>query len=278
MDRFGTVFSLTRQRSVQILLGIGLVYLLLVTVEIPFVFKTGFSTISPDSLTRPNRLHSREDVEEKEAPTRPLERVSQNMNQPTQSRRPTESKVVSGLIFDPKKFDSELYKSAKIAWEVGNKFWEELQSGKVRIVEERAAENRSESCPHSISLSGSEFSDQGRVMVVPCGLTLGSYITLVGRPRAAHEESEPNIALVREGQSVMVSQFKVELLGLKTVEGEDPPRLLHFNPRLKGDWCGNPVIELNTCYRMQWGSAQRCEGWKSKADEETGKWIIIRHF
>lgn len=270
MDRFGTVFSLTRQRSVQILFGIGLVYLLLVTVEIPFVFKAGFSTISPDSLTRPNRLHSREDVEEKEAPTRPLERVSQNTNQPTQSRRPTESKVVSGLVFDPKTFDSELYKSAKIAWEVGNKFWEELQSGKVRIVEERA-ENRSESCPHSISLSGSEFSDQGRVMVVPCGLTLGSYITLVGRPRAAHEESEPNIALVREGQSVMVSQFKVELLGLKTVEGEDPPRLLHFNPRLKGDWCGNPVIELNTCYRMQWGSAQRCEGWKSKADEETGK-------
>lgn len=268
LDRFGAV--LTRQRSVQILVGIGLLYLLLVTLEIPFVFKTGFSTISPDSLTRPDRLHSREAVEEKEAPTRPLERVSQNSNQPSQSRRP-ESNVVSGLVFDPKTFDSELYKSAKIAWEVGKKFWEELQAGKVRVVEERVAGNGSESCPHSITMTGSEFSEQGRVMVVPCGLTLGSYITMVGRPRAAHEESEPKIALVKEGQSVMVSQFKVELLGLKTVEGEDPPRLLHFNPRLKGDWSGTPVIELNTCYRMQWGSAQRCEGWKSKADEETGE-------
>jgi hypothetical protein len=67
----------------------------------------------------------------------------------------------------------------------------------------------------------------------------------------------------------------VELQGLKTVEGEDPPRVLHFNPRLKGDWSGKPVIELNTCYRMQWGSALRCEGWKSKADEETGESIKI---
>ncbi|KAL2559596.1 putative beta-1 [Forsythia ovata] len=29
------------------------------------------------------------------------------------------------------------------------------------------------------------------------------------------------------------------------------------------------MIEQNTCCRMQWGSAQRCEGWKSRADEET---------
>ncbi|KAM5570619.1 hydroxyproline O-galactosyltransferase GALT6 [Rosa sericea] len=265
LDRFGAV--LTRHRSVQILVGIGILYIVIVTLEIPFLFTTGFSSVSPDSLTRPDRLHSR--VEEKDAPTRPLERVSQNSNQPTQSRRPGEPKVVSGLVFDPKTFDSELYKSAKVAWEVGKKVWEELQSGKVRIAKERVAGNGSESCPHSIRVTGSEFSEQGRVMMVPCGLTLGSYITLVGRPRAAHEETEPNIALVREGQSVMVSQFKVELLGLKTVEGEDPPRLLHFNPRLKGDWSGTPVIELNTCYRMQWGSAQRCEGWKSKADEET---------
>ncbi|KAI5329932.1 hypothetical protein L3X38_029329 [Prunus dulcis] len=267
LDRFGTFFSLTRQRSVQILIAIGLLYLLLVTVEIPFVLRTGFSIISQDPLSRPSRLHSKEAVEEKDAPSRPLEQVSQNSYQPTQSR-PSESNIVSGLVFDPKTFDSQLYKPAKVAWEVGRKFWEELQAGKVRI-EAKKVENRSESCRHSISLSGSEFSAQGRVMVLPCGLTLGSHITLVGRPKAAHQEAQPNIALVNDGESVMVSQFKVELLGLKTVEGEEPPRLLHFNPRLKGDWSGRPVIELNTCYRMQWGSALRCEGWKSKADDET---------
>ncbi|XVE54872.1 hypothetical protein DITRI_Ditri03aG0117400 [Diplodiscus trichospermus] len=67
----------------------------------------------------------------------------------------------------------------------------------------------------------------------------------------------------------MVSQFMMELLGLKTVDGEEPPRILHFNPRLKGDWSGKPVIEQNTCYRMQWGASMRCEGWKSKADDDT---------
>ncbi|PUZ57900.1 hypothetical protein GQ55_5G466400 [Panicum hallii var. hallii] len=66
----------------------------------------------------------------------------------------------------------------------------------------------------------------------------------------------------------MVSQFMMELQGLKTVDSEDPPRILHFNPRLRGDWSGKPVIEQNTCYCMQWGTPLRCEGWRSRADEE----------
>ncbi|KAG4208630.1 hypothetical protein ERO13_A03G145200v2 [Gossypium hirsutum] len=89
-------------------------------------------------------------------------------------------------------------------------------------------------------------------------------------PHWAHAEYDPKIVILKEGdESVMVTQFMMELQGLKTVEGEDPPRILHFNPRLKGDWSGKPVIEQNTCYRMQWGTALRCEGWKSRADEET---------
>lgn len=93
------------------------------------------------------------------------------------------------------------------------------------------------------------------MMVIPCGLTLGSHLTVVGKP------------LITKGKKC---QFIVELQGLKTVENEDPPRILHFNPRLKGDWSGKPVIELNTCYRMQWGSSLRCDGWKSRADQDTG--------
>lgn len=108
-------------------------------------------------------------------------------------------------------------------------------------------------------------------MVIPCGLMLGSHITVVGMPHWAHAEYDPKITVLKEGdESILVSQFMMELQGLKTVDGEDPPRILHFNPRLKGDWSGKPVIEQNTCYRMQWGTALRCEGWQSKADEETG--------
>ncbi|KAE8661014.1 putative beta-1,3-galactosyltransferase 19 [Hibiscus syriacus] len=128
--------------------------------------------------------------------------------------------------------------------------------------------------PHgTLSLSVGDSgttSNRGRILVLPCGLTLGSHITVVGMPHWAHAENDPKIAVLKEGdESVMVSQFMMELQGLKTVDGEDPPRILHFNPRLKGDWSGKPVIEQNTCYRMQWGSAMRCEGWKSRADEET---------
>jgi hypothetical protein len=145
-----------------------------------------------------------------------------------------------------------------------------LESNKLEFDVEKKIENRSETCPHSISLSGLEFTNQGKVLVLPCGLTLGSHVTVVGKPRSAHPEKEPKIALVKDGDDVaMVSQFMMELQGLKTVDGEDPPRVLHFNPRLKGDWSGKPVIEQNTCYRQQWGTAMRCEGWLSKADEET---------
>jgi hypothetical protein len=63
----------------------------------------------------------------------------------------------------------------------------------------------------------------------------------------------------------------VELLGTKAVQGEEPPRILHFNPRITGDFSGRPVIELNTCYRMQWALPQRCEGWASRPDEQKGQ-------
>jgi len=57
-----------------------------------------------------------------------------------------------------------------------------------------------------------------------------------------------------------VAQFAVELRGLRAVDGEEPPRILHLNPRLRGDWSGRSVLEMNTCFRMQWGRAQRCDG------------------
>jgi hypothetical protein len=127
-------------------------------------------------------------------------------------------------------------------------------------------------CAQSVVLTAHEFRERGRVAELPCGLTLGSHITVAATPRAAHADGDPKIALLRDGdQPIMVSQFMLELQGLNTVDGEDPPRILHFNPRLHGDWSGRPVIEHNTCYRMQWGTPLRCEGRKSHTDEETGR-------
>lgn len=163
---------------------------------------------------------------------------------------------------------TQIEKSAMEAWSLGLKAWKDVEAFAEDGV--GTADRWIESCPHSISLSGSELMKSGKIMLLPCGMRLGSSITLVGRPRHAHMENDPKISSLKEGDSsLLVSQFMIELQGLKAVDGEDPPRILHFNPRLKGDWSGKPAIEQNTCYRMQWGSAQRCEGSESSAEDET---------
>ncbi|XP_078441843.1 hydroxyproline O-galactosyltransferase GALT6-like [Wolffia australiana] len=217
-------------------------------------------------------LDSDEEIVERGAPLRP-EKISFRAPSPRPFR------ISGSLILQNSVFDSvnrtggavsELHKSAVHAWRAGLGMFGDLESGKLAADAAEERNGTEESCPDSISLTGDQFRERGRVLVIPCGLTIGSHVTLVAKPYLAHAEFDPKISMPREGdQAVMVSQFMVELKGLKTVDGEDPPRILHFNPRLKGDWSGRPVIEQNTCYRMQWGTPQRCEGWKSKADEET---------
>ncbi|KAI0527437.1 hypothetical protein KFK09_003038 [Dendrobium nobile] len=291
-SKFELAISIARQRSLQILLLIAFFYAFFIFYEFPFVSRR----IYPPSggAATAAVLATEEETDLNYAPVRPFKeslRLSQSAaprHHPDISHRRRSSSVVSGLIFNPppQLVDgnfSELHKSARDAWEVGRKLFEELRS---RMASAPSDENRTdEKCLHSIMINGKDFMKGGRVMILPCGLTLGSHITLVAKPYRAHAEHDPKISILKDGdEAVMVSQFMMELQGLKTVDGEDPPRILHFNPRLKGDWSGRPVIEQNTCYRMQWGTAQRCEGWKSRADEETvdglvkcEKWIRDDH-
>lgn len=122
----------------------------------------------------------------------------------------------------------------------------------------------------SVSMGKDEMAAGESLTFLPCGLEVGSSITVIGTPHYAHQEYVPQLAKLRQGDGiVMVSQFIVELQGLKAVDGEEPPKILHFNPRVKGDWSQRPVIEHNTCYRMQWGKAMRCDGIVSKEDDDT---------
>ncbi|KAE8688278.1 putative beta-1,3-galactosyltransferase 20 [Hibiscus syriacus] len=282
--KFDSLVSLSRLRLVQFLMGVLFLCLLFMSFEIPLVFKTGSAGFYTDTLPRPLFIEREVDFTDKSAPARPDDdhKLVRQAGIRTPPRRMSEFKSVSGLLFNESSFASNdskdefslLHKTARHAFVVGKKLWDDLQSALNKSDSESDRKNqmkkRTESCPESIALSGSEFVNQGRVLLIPCGLTLGSHITVVGMPHWAHAEDDPKIAILKEGdESVMVTQFMMELQGLKTVDGEDPPRILHFNPRLKGDWSGKPVIEHNTCYRMQWGSALRCEGWKSRADEET---------
>ncbi|KAE8813642.1 putative beta-1,3-galactosyltransferase 19 [Hordeum vulgare] len=172
------------------------------------------------------------------------------------------SGIVSGLDLgrlNSSRSDGSLRKVAAEAAAAGARVFADLLDASNEEGEDRGK------CPHSIALAADEFQARGRTVELPCGLTLGSYITVAATPHAAHPERDPKIAQLKEGEEpLMVSQFMMELQGLKTVDGEDPPRILHFNPRLRGDWSGKPVIEQNTCYGMQWGTSLRCEGWMRK--------------
>lgn len=277
---------LTRQRSIRALNLFIVFFTILVIFQVSYVFKKGMYSVSQEGLHSSsngffNSKFVMEDLEGREAPTRPH-------HVPYQSRKRREMKGLgvkhlSGLNFTAivaSGRKSGILKSATDAVELGRKLWRELELnegnrseggfGGISSVDSNSTDKVE--CPYSISISGDAFGGNGSVAVLPCGLTLGSHITVIGKPRAAHVETNPQISLLKEGQFVMVSQFMVELQGLKTVEGEDPPRIFHFNPRLKGDWSGKPAIEHNTCYRMQWGTSQRCQGWRSRADEETGEW------
>ena len=134
-------------------------------------------------------------------------------------------------------------------------------------------------CPASVSVHREQLPYDGvRVVELPCGLAVGSHVTVVARPRPARPEYDPKIAERKDGEAaVMVSQFMVELVGTKAVDGEAPPRILHFNPRIRGDYSRRPVIEMNSCYRMQWGQSQRCEGFASRPAEDTGELSTSLH-
>ncbi|CAN0874917.1 Hydroxyproline O-galactosyltransferase GALT2 [Linum grandiflorum] len=166
---------------------------------------------------------------------------------------------------------SSLERMADEAWTLGLKAWQEMLKYKGEDIGQTSSvlDGKAESCPLWLSMSGEELDTGDAMVFLPCGLAAGSSITVIGKPHYAHPEFVPQLARLRHGDGiVLVSQFVIELQGLKAVDGEDPPKILHLNPRLKGDWSKRPVIEHNTCYRMQWGTAQRCDGFGSKKDED----------
>ncbi|CAN4080212.1 unnamed protein product [Withania somnifera] len=165
---------------------------------------------------------------------------------------------------------SVLDRMADEAWSLGSKAWEELDKYEEEGIEMNSIlEGKPESCPSSVSSSGAQIAKTDHMMFLPCGLAAGSSITVIGTPHYAHHEYVPQLGKTRAGDAlVLVSQFMIELQGLKSVVGEDPPKILHLNPRIRGDWSHRPVIEHNTCYRMQWGTAQRCDGLPSKYNDD----------
>ncbi|XP_057422343.1 hydroxyproline O-galactosyltransferase GALT2-like [Lotus japonicus] len=292
-----------RLRLSHFLLGIGVLYLLFISCKFPNFLRI-LSTLSGDEgddrldgeavgvgvnedtdLTKTfvssvynddfRRRLDLEDDRDQGAPLRPNKEPVREAEHGLESvkRIPPGYGRITGKIMQEQKRTSDMSVLERMADEaciLGSNAWKEVDSVDEKEWEEsNTLGGKSESCPSWISMSGEELVKGDSLMFLPCGLAAGSSITVVGTPHYAHKEYVPKLAKLKRGDGlVSVSQFMVELQGLKSVDGEDPPKILHLNPRIRGDWSKRPVIEHNTCYRMHWGTSQRCDGLPSGDEEE----------
>lgn len=289
-----------RFRLSHFLFGIGVLYLLFISCKFPQFLRIvstlrgnesgddrldgAAAGVSEDSdLSKSfvssvykDAFHRRlEDNRDQGAPLRPNKepmKEEEHGPEPVKQILPRYGRITGKIMQEQKRTSdlSVLERMADEAWMLGVKAWKEVDSiNGMESGESSVLEGKLESCPSWISMSGEELVKGDSLMFLPCGLAAGSSITLVGTPHYAHKEYVPQLArLKRDGGLVSVSQFMVELQGLKSVDGEDPPKILHLNPRIRGDWSKRPVIEHNTCYRMHWGTSQRCDGLPSGDEEE----------
>ncbi|KAB1208355.1 Beta-1,3-galactosyltransferase 15 [Morella rubra] len=98
-------------------------------------------------------------------------------------------------------------------------------------------------CPQFLNkMNASELDNSSYKLRVPCGLTQGSAITIIGIPNG------------------LLGNFRIDLTG-ESLPGEpDPPIILHYNVRLHGDKITeDPVIVQNTwTVAHDWGEEERC--------------------
>ncbi|XP_057430287.1 hydroxyproline O-galactosyltransferase GALT2-like [Lotus japonicus] len=302
MKRLRTEPSSSRKlRLSHVLFGVGVLYLVFVSCNFPQFLKV-VSTLSGDEsdyrldgiaiggsdsddadLSKPfvgsvykDAFHRRlEDNRDRDAPLRPnkdpMKEDDRGNGRDRESRKHQGYGRITGEILRQRNRVSDmsvLERMADEAWTLGLKAWGEIDKFDSNESEvSSVAEGKLDPCPSWISMSGEELRKGDGLVFIPCGLAAGSSITVVGTPLHAHMEHSHLLARLKGTGVVSVSQFMVELQGLKSAEGEDPPKILHLNPRLRGDWSKQPVIEHNTCYRMHWGTAQRCDGLPSEDDE-----------
>ncbi|KAI7981085.1 Beta-1,3-galactosyltransferase GALT1 [Camellia lanceoleosa] len=91
-------------------------------------------------------------------------------------------------------------------------------------------------------MNATGLDDGGFKLQVPCGLTQGSSITIIGIPNG------------------LLGNFRIDLTGEPLPGEPDPPIILHYNVRLHGDKITeDPVIVQNTwTVAHDWGEEERC--------------------
>ncbi|KAK4762748.1 hypothetical protein SAY86_008516 [Trapa natans] len=135
----------------------------------------------------------------------------------------------------------EAIKEAGNAWKILMDSVEE-QRHSLADNSSRRKENEKQ-CPHFLNkVNVSVLDNNDFKLRVPCGLTQGSAITVIGTPDG------------------ILGNFRIDLAGEPLPGEPDPPIILHYNVRLHGDkLTENPVIVQNTWTAAHdWGEEERC--------------------
>ncbi|MBA0842826.1 hypothetical protein Goarm_002630 [Gossypium armourianum] len=135
----------------------------------------------------------------------------------------------------------EAIKEAGSAW---NSLMALVQEKKLGYANDNSSKKAKEKqCPHFLNkMNATEPDKSDYKLRVPCGLTQGSSITIIGIPNG------------------LLGDFRIDLTG-EALPGEpDPPIILHYNVRLHGDkMTEDPVIVQNTwTIAHDWGEEDRC--------------------
>lgn len=132
-------------------------------------------------------------------------------------------------------------REARASWESLMKSLREKQLADAN--ESSVPKVKEKQCPYFLNkMNDAAFGDSGYQLQIPCGLTQGSAITIIGLPNG------------------LMGNFRIDLTG-EPIPGEpDPPIILHYNVRLQGDKITeDPVIVQNTWTAAHdWGEEERC--------------------
>lgn len=124
--------------------------------------------------------------------------------------------------------------------------WESLVSAVVeaeKVNQTRRGKEEEELCPQFLSkMNATEDDGSSLKLKIPCGLTQGSSITVIGIPDG------------------LVGSFRIDLTGQPLPGEPDPPIIVHYNVRLLGDKSTeDPVIVQNSwTVARDWGVEERC--------------------
>lgn len=135
----------------------------------------------------------------------------------------------------------EAIKEAGSAWNNLMASVEEEKLGYTNRSSVRKAKEKQ--CPHFLNkMNTTDLDSSSFKLQVPCGLTQGSSITIIGIPNG------------------LLGNFRIDLTGEPLPGEPDPPIVLHYNVRLLGDKITeNPVIVQNTwTLAHDWGEEVRC--------------------